>query len=74
MLYDIVTEQVSQQTIFHELLMNFSIHMSRVVLYVKCIFSLVTYLSRVAKDLPFMFNSLTAKSVQAGTKLVLLGK
>ncbi len=41
MLYNIVTEQVSQQMVFHELLMNSSVHMSSIILYVKCSFALV---------------------------------
>jgi hypothetical protein len=45
MLYNIVTEQVSQWRVFHELLMNSSIHMSSVILYVKCSFSLVAWFS-----------------------------
>jgi hypothetical protein len=32
MLYNIVTEQVSQKMVFHELLMNSSIHVSSVIL------------------------------------------
>jgi hypothetical protein len=41
MLYNIVTEQVSQWTVLHELLMNSSVHMSSVILYVRCSFFLV---------------------------------
>jgi hypothetical protein len=45
MLYNIVSEQVSQWQVFHELLMNSSVHMSSVILYVKCSFSLVAWFS-----------------------------
>ncbi len=41
MLYNIVIEQVSQWTVFHKLLKNYSAHMWSVILYVKCSFSLV---------------------------------
>jgi hypothetical protein len=41
MLYNIVTEQVSQRTVFHKLLMDSSIHMPSVILYVRRSFSLI---------------------------------
>ncbi len=41
MLYNIVTEQVSQRRVFHELSKKTSVHMWSVILYVKCNFSLV---------------------------------
>jgi hypothetical protein len=59
MLYDIVTEQVSQKMVFHELLMNSKVHVSSVILYVRCSFSLVLSFSfakrktgRTASQLP----------------------
>jgi hypothetical protein len=45
MLYNIVTEQVSQQMVFHELLLNSSIHMASVILYVRYSFLLMVRVS-----------------------------
>ncbi len=44
MLYNIVTELVSQQMVFHELLKKTSIHMWSVIHYAKCSFLLVASL------------------------------
>jgi hypothetical protein len=43
MLYNLFIEQLSQRMVFHELLMNSSVCISSVILYVKCSFTVVAY-------------------------------
>jgi hypothetical protein len=64
MLYNIVTEQVSQRTLFHELLMNSSVQMSSLILYDRCSFSLVAVLCIVLQKL--QENGFTVKQLKCG--------